>query len=133
MVNNDTWQLFFDMQNENPFADAVRQKFIQNLETLTQAIMLKKDTLEGLRENIEKIDNNIISLLSLRLKIAQNIGISKQKKGSKVIDHNREKKLINLHHIYSRKHKINQKFTDKVFSLIIQHSRAIQRKKYEKN
>lgn len=128
MVNNDTWQLFFDMQSKNPFANAVRKKLIQNLETLSEAIRLKNNTMQDLRESIEKIDNNIINLLSLRFKIAKNIGILKQKKGLSVTDYSREKKLISLHHTYGQQSKIDKNFTDKVFNLIIRHSRAIQKK-----
>ena len=128
MVNNDTWQLFFDMQRKNPFASIIRQKFIRNLEILSEAVMPKKNTLQGLRENIEKIDNTIIRLLSMRLKIAKNIGILKQKRGFRVVDHNREKELMKLHHKYSGQNKIDQKFIDKIFNLVIKHSRAVQKK-----
>mgnify|MGYP001616836789 FL=1 len=97
-----------------------------NLEILNEAVMSKNNTLQGFRENIEKIDNNIIKLLSMRLKIAKNIGILKQKRGLSVVDHNREKNLIKLHHKHSKQNKIDQKFIDKIFNLIIKHSRAIQ-------
>ena len=38
MVTNDTWELFFDMQNLNPYAEEVRQNFIQQLTTLEGSI-----------------------------------------------------------------------------------------------
>lgn len=128
MVNNDTWQLFFDMQSKNPFTSAIRQKFIRNLEILSEAVMLKNNTLQGFRKSIEKIDNNIIRLLSTRLKIAKNIGILKHKKELEVVNRDREKNLINLHRKYSKQNKIDQKFIDKIFKLVIKHSRAIQKK-----
>ena len=128
MVNNDTWQLFFDMQSRNPFASVVRQKFIQNLEILREAVMSKNNTLQDLRADIEKIDNTIIRLLARRLKVAKNIGILKQKNGLRVVNHAREKSLMDLHHKYSQQNKINQKFIDKIFNLVIKHSRAIQKK-----
>lgn len=128
MVNNDTWQLFFDMQIKNPFASVVRQKFIRNLEILSEAVMSKNNNLKDLRESIEKIDNTIIRLLSMRLKIVKNIGILKQKNGLKIVNHGREKNLIKLHHKYSQQNKIDRKFIDKIFNLVIKHSRAIQRK-----
>lgn len=40
-VNNDTWQLFFDMQKYNPFADEVRVNLITELVELDQEIREK--------------------------------------------------------------------------------------------
>ena len=51
MVNNDTWQLFLDMQNKNPFANTMRKKFIRNLEILNDEIESPKDNiLQNLRQ-----------------------------------------------------------------------------------
>lgn len=41
-VNNDTWQLFFDMQKYNPFAEAARARLISELVKLDQEIRTKK-------------------------------------------------------------------------------------------
>lgn len=40
-VNNDTWQLFFDMQKYNPYADEVRNKLIIELSRLDQEVKEK--------------------------------------------------------------------------------------------
>lgn len=37
-VNNDTWQLFFDMQTYNPYAQDVRNEFIESLKKLESKI-----------------------------------------------------------------------------------------------
>lgn len=37
-VNNDTWQLFLDMQNYNPYTGKIRKKFIKVLEILDNEI-----------------------------------------------------------------------------------------------
>lgn len=37
-VNNDTWELFFDMQNLNPYAKEERKKFLNHLNTLENQI-----------------------------------------------------------------------------------------------
>lgn len=37
-VTNDTWELFFDMQNLNPYAEEVRRQFIQKLNKLEESI-----------------------------------------------------------------------------------------------
>ena len=129
MVNNDTWQLFFDMQNMNPFAEAAREKFIRSIDKLNKTVELGNNTLEGLRGNINDIDGYIIALLALRLKIVKKIGKLKQQEKLRVVDHGREKDLINLHHKYSKQGKIDAAFIDKVFDLIVDYSRVVQRKK----
>lgn len=40
-VTNDTWELFYDMQNLNPYADKERQKFIKNILSLENKIKEK--------------------------------------------------------------------------------------------
>ena len=99
-----------------------------NLEILSETVILNNNTLQDLRRSIEKIDNNIIKLLSMRFKIAKNIGILKQKNGLRIVNHDREKNLMNLHHKYSQQNKIDEKFIDKIFNLVIKHSRTVQKK-----
>jgi prephenate dehydrogenase len=38
LVNNDTWQLFFDMQTKNPFAKEVRMELLDALKNLEEKI-----------------------------------------------------------------------------------------------
>jgi prephenate dehydrogenase len=40
-VNNDTWQLFVDMQKYNPYAGKIRRKFIQSLKKIEKEINKK--------------------------------------------------------------------------------------------
>ncbi|MFH1745244.1 MAG: prephenate dehydrogenase [bacterium] len=42
-VNNDTWQLFFDMQHFNPYSARERKKFIQELKKIDQKIVDNKN------------------------------------------------------------------------------------------
>ncbi len=42
MVQNDTWQLFYDMQNYNPYTTMVRKKFLQSLQKLNHGITKKQ-------------------------------------------------------------------------------------------
>lgn len=128
MVNNDTWKLFFDMQSKNPFASVVREKFIENLEDLSEIISMKNNTLVDFRDGIKNIDNNIIKLLSLRFEIAKKIGVFKKVNNLKVIDRDRERKLVKLHHAYSKQNKVDRELVDKIFAQVIKHSVAIQNK-----
>jgi prephenate dehydrogenase len=41
-VNNDTWELFFDMQNLNPYTKKIRHAYIQSLTKLNQEIERKQ-------------------------------------------------------------------------------------------
>jgi len=42
LVNNDTWQLFFDMQKLNPFAKDLRKNLIRELKALDEVINKEK-------------------------------------------------------------------------------------------
>ncbi len=127
-VNNDTLQLFFDMQTKNPFASVIRDKFVHDVGALNESIMLQDDTLQGLRSHIEKIDRTIIRLLSTRMKIVKKIGVLKQTQGIAVVDPNREAQLKDLHREYSEHDKIDYEFISNIFNVVINHARAAQHK-----
>lgn len=42
MVNNDTWQLFYDMQNYNPYTKKIRHTFLKSLQKLDHGITKKQ-------------------------------------------------------------------------------------------
>lgn len=128
MVNNDTWQLFFDMLGKNPFAEMVRQKFMGNLEDLSETIMLRNNTINDLRKSIGKVDEKIIKLLSFRFKVAKNIGILKKEHGLEIFDPAQEIKIKEIHRAYSKSNKIDEEFVNEIFNLVIKHSRSIQKK-----
>jgi len=67
--------------------------------------------------------------MAFRREIVKKIGKLKQQEKLRVVDHGREKDLINLHHKYSKQGKIDAAFIDKVFDLIVNYSRVVQRKK----
>lgn len=84
-------------------------------------------TLHELREDIEKIDTQIIKKLALREKKSRQIGLLKKKLGSKVTDARREKKLLRLHATLSEEYGLSEAMVSKIFKLIILHSREVQR------
>lgn len=45
-VNNDTWELFFDMNSYNPYAGQVRQELRNNLDKLEETIKRREDSHE---------------------------------------------------------------------------------------
>lgn len=40
MVQNDSWQLFLDMQNYNPYTKSIRKKFLQKLMSIEKSLTL---------------------------------------------------------------------------------------------
>lgn len=42
MVHNDTWELFYDMQNANPYTRKIRKTFLNSLQKLNHGISQKK-------------------------------------------------------------------------------------------
>ena len=81
-----------------------------------------------LREEIDRIDGQILDLINARLKIGEKVGAVKKEKGSQVLDRARERMVIeNLS-------KINQGPADKeliqyIFNVIITATREIQKPK----
>ncbi len=126
MVDNDTWELFFDMQNKNSFAENMRRRFMRELGTLHNRILMRKLDLTELRASTEELDRSIIELLAERLKIVGKIGKLKKQGKLKVFNGAREKRLKALHRKYSQENKLDRELADKIFDIIIKHSRKIQ-------
>jgi len=80
-------------------------------------------TLEGYRKKIDKIDENIIKLIEKRLDYSRRIGEYKKKNGIKIVDLKREKEILDYR---TRKSRLSNDFTKKLFSIIIKESRAVQ-------
>ncbi len=134
MVNNDTWDLFFNMQRLNPYAKNMRQKLLRALLKLDQKIDETKVVpgdvgnadLRSLRRAINKIDRIIIEKIAQRLVFAEKIGLFKQKKHIRVIDKKREEQLQKFHNKLSKQFHINPAIIHKIFATIITASKKIQ-------
>ena len=87
-----------------------------------------ESSLETLREEINRIDEDIISLLSRRMEVAKKIAALKQDKGIPVEDRDREKTLFLKLEKEARRNNINEKFVSEVFGVIVSHSKLIQNK-----
>jgi chorismate mutase/prephenate dehydratase len=82
--------------------------------------------LSRLRDEIDRIDSKILSLINQRLEIGKKVGIIKKETGSQILDRTRERNLI------ERLSKINQGPADKAllkyfFNVIITATREIQK------
>lgn len=84
-------------------------------------------TLEQLREKIEKIDRTIIKKLAARQKLSVQIGTLKAKMGKPVLDLAREKKLQRFYDKLSLQHQLDANWIQKIFKLIVAHSRKCQK------
>lgn len=127
MVANDTWQLFLDMHQYNPFAKEIRHKLITQLISIDKNIEeASMSTIEQLREQIEQADAVIIETLSKRQELSKQIGQLKLNRGREIIDLTREKKLFEFYEDLSERHHLQQTFVKRLFKLIIAHSRKVQ-------
>lgn len=133
MVNNDTWQLFYDMQNFNPYTKKSAKLF--SILYKNSAMASKKnianpqamDELGELRSIINALDEAIIRTIADRMIVSRTVGAVKKLYGLKISDPKREKELKALHKKLAAKHKITHKTLEKIFDLIMEESKRIQK------
>lgn len=130
MVNNDTWELFYDMQRKNPYAKNIRKALIRALQqfedTIQEGPAKSNPTIASLRKKIDTIDKEIIEIISKRLAIVEQIGTIKKQQQLKIKDSTRENKLHNLHETLAKKKHIDPKTIHHIFTLLMKESRRAQ-------
>lgn len=82
--------------------------------------------LPSLREEIDRIDEQIAQLLSRRLAVSREIGLIKRREGRNVKDENRESAVMERWIALGTKYKIPQKLMEDIISSILPFSRAMQ-------
>ncbi|MEN6377992.1 MAG: chorismate mutase [Methanofastidiosum sp.] len=87
-----------------------------------------ESSLEALREEINRIDDDIIGLLSRRMEVVKKIAALKKAKGISVEDRDREKTLFLKLEKEARRNNIDEKFVSEVFGVIVSQSKLIQNK-----
>ena len=85
-----------------------------------------ESSLETLREEINRIDENIVGLLSRRMEVAKKIAALKKEKGIPVEDRGRERTLFLKLEKEARRNNLDEKFVSEIFGAIISHSKNIQ-------
>lgn len=85
-----------------------------------------ESSLEALREEINRIDEDIIGLLSRRMEVVKKIAALKKEKGIPVEDRDREKTLFLKLEREARTNNIDEEFVSEVFGIIVSHSKLIQ-------
>jgi|GEM_PF-570388 len=126
MVVNDTWQLFSDMQEKNPFASKIRERFVESLERLDADISVRSDP-QSLRAGIERIDREILTLLASRMTLSRAIGKLKKAKGLPVRNRTREGALEAMRLKRAKELGLDSAFVKKIFTNVVAHSRNLQR------
>ena len=84
--------------------------------------------IEKLRKEIDRIDNNIIELLSKRKNIVKKIAGIKRQENTPVIDKGREQEIINRLKKLSKENGLDENFIGSVYRIIINNSRNEQEK-----
>lgn len=129
MVQNDTWQLFFDMQKLNPYSEKLRLNFLESINFLqTELETDRKKTLPELRNKISFIDEKIILLLSKRFELVKEIGNLKKLAGLSIENKGQEKKIFSHYKKLAFKNKLNNNLIKQIFSFIITESKRLQKK-----
>ena len=83
--------------------------------------------LKELRSMVNEIDEAIIEDIANRLLVARTIGTLKKIHNQPVKDQKREKELNKLHEMYCKKYKISLSTIKKIFTLIIEESKRLQK------
>jgi chorismate mutase/prephenate dehydratase len=86
-----------------------------------------QNNLEQLRKKIDALDKKILTTLSERLATAEKIGKIKKMTGKNITDLQRERELFALHQAWAEDLQLPEKLVIKVFKLILQQSKKIQK------
>lgn len=83
--------------------------------------------LQNLRLIINKLDDLIIQSVARRMAVSRTVGTVKKLYGMKIKDPKREKQLQALHKKLAKKHNITYPTLKKIFELIMEESKRIQK------
>lgn len=83
--------------------------------------------LEDLRREIDRLDSQLIRLISRRMKLAERIGLFKKNGKKEVRDKKREEEIIKNVKNRANKSGLNGKIAVKIWKILISQSRKIQK------
>lgn len=87
-----------------------------------------KNDLQKLREQIDKIDDQLVDLLSKRLEIVEKVGKLKKDHNIPPLDKNRLEEVLNTKKTKAKLLGISEDFVEKLFKLIHDHSVELEKK-----
>lgn len=85
------------------------------------------EKIQKIRNDIKKIDQQILKLLKKRLTSSEQIAEEKIQKGLKILDNFREKELGEIYQKTAKVLGISEKFTKNLFNMIFKESRRKQK------
>ncbi len=120
-TTSDNWQLFYDMNNYNPYSGKLREKFRDAGLDIEEKIIRNRDEDDILinRDMIDLIDARIMKLLKKRFECSKNIGKIKKERGLKIVDSKRKREIIKAK---QAKNKLSKDFINKFYKLIFSES-----------
>ncbi len=88
--------------------------------------------IEEIRKELDKIDNKLLDLLSIRLAYCKNIAQYKISNNMKIIQPEREKQILAEKKLIAKNKNLSQEFVEKLFNNIFKESKRIQKEEIEK-
>jgi prephenate dehydrogenase len=146
-VRSDAGHLFLGLHRDNPFAPAVRRRFLDALEevdrTLREAgpdstqetdagafaipdLGERSPEIRQVRDLIDDVDREIVSLLARRLVLARRAGAAKAGLGVGVRDARREAGMLELRREWAEAAGLEPEVVASVFDEILRQSRKLQ-------
>lgn len=143
-VRADAGHLFNAIQNQNPYAAATRQQFIEALtsidrrltdtpgsveclpDTGSTALAQPSPELREAREHIDELDRELIALLHRRSELSARAGLAKHATGAPVLDIGREVELLKQRRDWAEQDGLPADVVVEVFRQILTMSRRAQ-------
>lgn len=92
-----------------------------------QKLLRRKSALQDLRDTLDLIDTNIVLLLTERQALVKQIGVLKKKRGLKIVDRKRERKILRKQVGIARSLGLDEEFTGDLFHAIFNLARSTQK------
>jgi prephenate dehydrogenase len=146
-VRSDAGHLFAALHLDNPFAEGVRRRFLDALEEIDRSLRETDPAREAevtgpmsipdlgthspeireVRDLIDDVDREIMTLLARRLLLARRAGRAKAELGAGVRDPQREAQLLNDRRSWAETLGLDPDEIAEIFQAVVQYSRRIQR------
>lgn len=125
-TTSDNWQLFYDMNNYNPYSEHVRQRMYEEFFGLEERIIKSAaiDDFAFHRQMIDLADKVMMKMLAERLKHVQAIGEIKKKNGMSTTDKNRENEIVANR---SKESGLDEKFLSELYKVIFKEAKRRQK------
>ena len=116
---------------DKALSDAAQQITPESLKKLLQKLVLRKadientvtmQTLEDLRQEIDKYDDKLLEILGSRMEVADKIGLYKKENNLTILQSSRWDQLLNQRILEAEKKGLSEDFTIKIFRAIHQES-----------